>query len=202
MQITLTTEEQTKLQEQLKICCQVRQWKRCQALLLLAQSQSVEQVARSLRCSRASIYNWAAAWKTGGLAALDEEPHRGRQAFLDQAALSLLDGWRQAGDPQQEGYAATNWTVPLRRDPLAKSGYLVSQKTLRRDLHQLGWRWNQPKYVLGRPDPAYAQKSRCRRTSQASDRCGRASLGRRRDDDARISSETFLLVQKRTPAAH
>lgn len=158
MQITLTTEEQTNLQEQLKACRHVRQWKRYHALLLLAQSQPVEQVARALRCSRASIYNWAAAWKTGGLAALDEEPHGGRQAFLDQAALSLLDGWLQAGDPQQEGYAATNWTVPLLQTQLSKSGYLISQRTLRRALHQLGWRWKRPKYVLGRPDPAYAQK--------------------------------------------
>jgi hypothetical protein len=26
-------------------------------------------------------------------------------------------------------------------------------------LHRLGYRWKRPQYVLGRPDPAYAEKS-------------------------------------------
>ncbi len=32
------------------------------------------------------------------------------------------------------------------------------ERTVRRTLHRLGWRWKRPKYVLGRPDPAYAEK--------------------------------------------
>jgi hypothetical protein len=35
---------------------------------------------------------------------------------------------------------------------------LVAAHTIRRSLHRLGWRWKRPKYVLGRPDPAYAEK--------------------------------------------
>ena len=31
-------------------------------------------------------------------------------------------------------------------------------KTIRRGLHRLGYRWKRPQYVLGRPDPAYAEK--------------------------------------------
>jgi transposase len=44
------------------------------------------------------------------------------------------------------------------RDELAAADYVVSERTIRRTLHQLGWRWKRPKYVLGRPDPAYDEK--------------------------------------------
>ena len=37
---------------------------------------------------------------------------------------------------------------------LSRSG----QRTVRRALHRLGYRWKRPQYVLGRPDPAYAEK--------------------------------------------
>jgi len=34
----------------------------------------------------------------------------------------------------------------------------VHEHTLRRTLKRLGYRWKRPQYVLGRPDPAYAEK--------------------------------------------
>lgn len=61
-------------------------------------------------------------------------------------------------DPQAHGFAATDWTVPLVRTALAQHGYGLSERTLRRTLHRLGYRWKRPKYVLGRPDPAYEAK--------------------------------------------
>ncbi len=63
-----------------------------------------------------------------------------------------------ASDPQAHGYQTPGWTVPLLRQAAAQAGYVVSEHTLRRAIHRLGWRWKRPKYVLGRPDPAYAEK--------------------------------------------
>jgi transposase len=63
-----------------------------------------------------------------------------------------------ADDPQAHGYAATDWTVPLLRTELARRSSDLSERTLRRTLHRLGYRWKRPKYVLGRPDPDDAQK--------------------------------------------
>ncbi len=34
----------------------------------------------------------------------------------------------------------------------------MSERTTRRTLRRLGWRGKRPKYVLGRPDPQYAEK--------------------------------------------
>jgi transposase len=103
MPITLTAEEQKTLKEQVETCRQVRQWKRAQAVLLLAQGLLPEQVAMVLSCSRASVYNWAAAWKRQGSVVLCEESHAGRPPELDPKALELLDHWLEEGNPQQQG---------------------------------------------------------------------------------------------------
>jgi hypothetical protein len=47
------------------------------------------------------------------------------------------------------------------RTELNKRGWAAAERTIRRTLHRLGWRWQtgkRPKFVLGRPDPAYAEK--------------------------------------------
>jgi transposase len=44
------------------------------------------------------------------------------------------------------------------RTELAQAGYAVGERTIRRALHRLGYRWKRPRYVLGRPDPAYAEQ--------------------------------------------
>jgi Winged helix-turn helix len=98
------------------------------------------------------------------------------------AAEQTLEALLDVEDPQARGSAATNWTVPLLRSALAKQGWSASQRTLRRTVHRLGSRWKRPKFVLGRPDPASAEKqSRGRASGSRGDR-GRRSLVRRWDE--------------------
>jgi transposase len=78
-------------------------------------------------------------------------------ARLEQRAGPLLEELL-AADPQAHGRHATGWTVPLLRTELAAAGIVAGERTIRRALHRLGWRWKRPKFVLGRPDPAYAEK--------------------------------------------
>jgi transposase len=105
------------------------------------------------------VYNWVAAWRRAGLAGLHEAPHGGRKRGFDAAGEQWL-GTLLASDPQTHGYRAGGWTVPLLLREAAAAGYVVSAATLRRTIHRLGWRWKRPTYVLGRPDPAYAEKRR------------------------------------------
>lgn len=145
----------------------VRQWRRYQALLLLDAGEHPTQVAAAVGCSLASIYNWASAWNrptdrqgrplARKLDAMSEAPHGGRPRRLDATAETEVERL-MATDPQAHGYAATDWTVPLLRTELGRQGHTLSERTLRRTLHRLGYRWKRPKYVLGRPDPAYEQK--------------------------------------------
>jgi transposase len=134
----------------------VQPWRRYRAVLLLAE-QPVEQVAATLDCGRATVYAWAAAYRTDGLAGLAARPRGQRPPLLSAAAVALLEQ-RLTEDPQTRGQHATGWTVPLLQAELAAAGHVVSERTIRRTLHRRGWRWKRPKYVLGRPDPAYAEK--------------------------------------------
>jgi transposase len=158
MPLILLADERATLEAAQARSPKVRHWRRYRAVLLRAAGTPVAVVARTLGCSEASVYNWTAAWRASGMAGVAEGVHPGAQRRLDAAAEGLLDAWLREGDPQAHGYAATGWTVPLLRTELAKQGWRVAERTIRRTLHRRGWRWKRPKYVLGRPDPAYAEK--------------------------------------------
>lgn len=135
----------------------VRRWKRYRAILLRGEGLSVPAVARSLDCSQASIYAWSAAWREQGVAGLAEGVHRGGPVKLGPAAEAMLTTLL-ASDPQAHGHRATGWTVPLLQGELAAQGTVVGERTIRRALHRLGYRWKRPRYILGRPDPDYDTK--------------------------------------------
>ena len=159
MGLILTTGERAALAAAEASERRVRHWRRYRALRLLAEGQRPAAVTAAVGCSERSLWYWVSAWRRGGVAGLVEPPHGGRARALDGRAAALLGAWL-AGDPQARGYHATGWTVPALRAELAGAGYAVGERTIRRTLHRLGWRWKRPKYVLGRPDPAYAEKKR------------------------------------------
>ena len=156
MRIELTAAGRAELEAAVAAERRVRQWRRYRAVLLLAE-RAPEAVAASLGCSRSSVYGWAAAYRAGGLAGLRARPRPGRPTRLGVDGAGALE--RLLGeDPQARGRHATGWTVTLLRAELAATGRAVSARTIRRALRALGWRWKRPRYVLGRPDPAYAEE--------------------------------------------
>jgi transposase len=157
MALMLTVSERAALAAAQARERRVRHWRRYRALRLLADGQVPATVAAAVGCSERSLWYWLAAWRREGLAGLVETPHGGRARALDARADALVDRLL-ASDPQARGYHATGWTVPALQAELAAAGYAVGPRTIRRTLHRRGWRWKRPKYVLGRPDPAYAEK--------------------------------------------
>lgn len=157
MNVPLTAAQRTELQAAATAETRKRPWKRDQAVLLLADGQSPATVAHSLGCGVSSVFLWAAKWRRGGVAGLAEGPHPGAARRLDATGEALLEAVL-GSDPQARGHRATGWTVPLLRTELAGAGYAVSERTIRRAVHRLGYRWKRPQYVLGRPDPAYEAK--------------------------------------------
>jgi transposase len=157
MSVTLTERQRAELEAAAAGERRVRRWRRYRAVVLRGEGLTVPAVARALDCSQASVYAWTAAWRADGVAGLAEGDHGGGQVKLDRAGEEALTTLL-AADPQAHGHRATGWTVPLLRTELAAAGYRVAPKTVRRALHRLGYRWKRPQYVLGRPDPAYAEK--------------------------------------------
>jgi transposase len=129
------------------------------AIELLAEGRRPEAVAAALGCARSSVYAWARAWREMGLSGLREGSRPGRKRSLEvRGAELLLEELLEEGNPQSRGYRSSGWTVPMLKSELAKSGYVVSERTVRRTLKRLGFRWKRPKYVLGRPDPDHESK--------------------------------------------
>jgi len=157
MEIVLTDEDRAALAAAAAGELRVRRWKRPRAVLLLADGLAPPAVAAALDCAESSVYNWAKAWREEGLAGLREGAHRGVARRLDGAGEATLAALLEE-DPQARGHHATGWTVPLLRTELAAAGYGLSEHTVRRSLHRLGYRWKRPRFVLGRPDPAYEAK--------------------------------------------
>lgn len=157
MRVTMTETQRAALEAAVQLERRTRTWKRYQAVLLLADGQSPATVAQAVRCSVGSVYHWAAIWRREGVAGLAEGPHPGLARRLDAAGEAVLTRLLET-DPQQHGFQATGWTVPLLGTAVAQAGYQVSTRTLRRTLHRLGYRWKRPQDVLGRPDPDYAEK--------------------------------------------
>lgn len=158
MELKLEPEERASVREAASREKRVRQWRRLRAVELLGSGQRPEAVAEALSCGRSSVYAWAKAWRERGIEGIEEAPHPGKRRSLDGAAECLVEALLEEGDPRARGYRATGWTVPLLRSELEGAGYLVSERTVRRTLKRLGWRWKRPKYVLGRPDPDYELK--------------------------------------------
>jgi transposase len=155
--VTLNVEELAELEAALSSERRVRHWQRYRAMWLLAHGQSVQAVSQTLGCCLASVYNWAARWREGKLQGLIEGSRPGRSRRFDEQGEAVLNSLLSE-DPQQHGFHSTGWTVDMLRAQVEKAGYQVSERTIRRTLHKLGWSWKRPKYVLGRPDPDYEQK--------------------------------------------
>jgi transposase len=158
MGLKLDRRERAELTE---AACQekrVRNWRRMRAIELLAEGRKPEEVAAALGCAHSSVHAWAKAWRQMGLSGLREGWRSGRKRSLEGRAESLLEELLQEADPQSRGYRSTGWTVPMLNSELAKSGYVVSERTVRRTPRRMGFRWKRPKYVLGRPDPDHESK--------------------------------------------
>src|SRR4051794_37075848 len=158
MGLTLEPKERAELAEAASKEKRVRNWRRMRAIKLLAEGRKPEAVAETLGCARSSVYAWAKAWREVGLWGLREEPRSGRKRSLEGRAELLLKELLEEANPQSRGYRSSGWTVPMLKSELARSGYVVSERTVRRTLKRLGFRWKCPKYVLGRPDPDYESK--------------------------------------------
>lgn len=157
MSVTLSEAQRTELEAAAVAEKRVRRGKRYRAVLLRAEGMTVAAVATALRCSQASVYGWTARWRRHGMAGLPEGDHGGGKPKLDAGGEAALAALLET-DPQAHGHHATGWTVPLLRTELVAAGYAVGERTIRRAVHRLGYRWKRPRYVLGRPDPDYDAK--------------------------------------------
>jgi transposase len=182
MRVMLTDEERAELEAAQRRSRNVRHWRhwrRYQAVLLRAEGVPLATVATTVGCTQASVCHWTRAWRERGARGVAAGIHPGAERRLDRTTERLLEARLEEADPQAHGQAATNWTAPLLRTELAPQGWLASERTLRRTVHRLGYRWKRPQCVLGRPDPAYVEKKSRGRASGSAGGSRRRGVGRR-----------------------
>jgi transposase len=157
--LELTRAERTAVEAALKTTRDRRHWVRLRGVLLAAEGVPIAEICRDLGCAQSSMYDWLAHWRDPrDPAALADAPRSGQPPVLMAAhrarLAQLLDE-----KPEAYGYKTVGWTVPLLAIHFAAvEGVPVSETTLRRVLHALGYRWKRPRYVLARRDPERAGK--------------------------------------------
>jgi transposase len=155
----LTPVQMQHLQQQLVQTDDVRLYRRILALLLWARGSAVTEIASLLSVQRQSVYNWIATYsETLDPQRLRDGERSGRPPrWTSQIEAQLAD--LLVVPPDQLGYLAVNWTVPLLQDYFKReSGTHFSDDTIRRALHRLGYVWKRYRYVL-EPDPELEKKT-------------------------------------------
>lgn len=103
--------------------------------------------ARELHVDRTSVHRWVARYLAARDAAVfHDEPRRGRPRVASLSDRRLAVVLRR--DPRTLGYRATTWTIGLLASYCAERLQCpISPRTLRRRLHEQGYRWKRPRYV-------------------------------------------------------
>jgi transposase len=155
----LTPAQMQQLERQLARTDDVRLYRRTLALLMWGRGSPVAEIASLLSVRRQSVYNWIAIYtQTHEPQSLRDGERPGRPPrFPAQFEARLAD--LIAVPPDQLGYLAVNWTVPLLQDHFKhECGTTFSDDTIRRALHRLGYVWKRYRYVLD-PDPELEKKT-------------------------------------------
>jgi transposase len=134
-------------------------FRRIQAVLRVAEGCSVAEAARQAGVNRSSVHRWVELYLQNHQPQdLLDRPRSGRPHEADELDQELMAAIL-AQDPQQLGYRATTWTVPLLATHLREEcDCPVSARTVRRRLHEFDYSWKRPRYVYHERDPHVAQK--------------------------------------------
>lgn len=157
--VKLTWWQRHRLGEQLKGTQDAHLYRRTLALLEASRGQSIAQVAATLGVTRQSVYNWIASYVPAhDLHALQDKPRSGRPSFWTEDHQAVLR-WLMDHTPDEFGYFAGDWTVPLLQEQWKHgTGLRLSPEIVRRGLQEVGYVWKRGRYEL-EPDPELEKKT-------------------------------------------
>src|SRR5436305_1279773 len=140
----LTSRDREALEQAARHSTDARETRRALALLDLADGQKPGQVAARSRVGRSTVYEWAARWNDDARPKADrlrDAERSGRPPERRDAVAEVLAVLMPTA-PTDHGYRHPTWTVPLLvAHPAREHQRAVSDTTVRRALHGLGYRW-------------------------------------------------------------
>src|SRR4051812_29359970 len=157
--LRLKAAQRRRLEQQLRTTRDAGLYRRTLATPEAAGGRPIAEIARLLRTSRRSVHYWIESYEHA------RDPtrladHRGGNhpsLWTEELRAALLASLGRR--PDQSGYQAVEWTVPLLREHLARcAGQRPSATAIRRQLHDSGYVWKRPRYILD-PDPERDKKT-------------------------------------------
>jgi transposase len=145
----LSQTERLSLESHLRTAPSTHVYKKVLAILGVNGGSRVSEVAKVLRVHRITLYSWLRAYdQTHDLASLNDNYHGSRpESWFDDVSAALQKTLEKS--PDAWGYLAVNWTSALLREHLERQfGLDVSERTIRRHLHNLKYVWKRPRVVL------------------------------------------------------
>jgi transposase len=155
--VNLSSREFAALEQLLLTTKDVRQLKRTQGLIWLGEGDSVDEVARRLRVSRQTVYNWVARFESRSELTPESRVADGARQGRPRTAKEIIDPLIDEvvdQDPREFGYGSTIWTAPLLRQYLADKHQIeVCSKSVSFALRRLRIVWKRPRHHLAlRPE--------------------------------------------------
>lgn len=149
----------SRLTKALKRATDARLFQRLQAVLWVAQGETISEVAELTGVSAQTVYNWLQRYLAcHQVAALVDAPRSGRPVLAPQiTAPDILQHLRC--NPLHLGYRTTVWSVKLLAAHLRRQyDCPITSHTLRRRLKAMGLRCKRPRYFYEEKAPHRAQK--------------------------------------------
>lgn len=116
--------------------------------LLAADGRLPTEIARTLFCSRTTVYAVVDRFIWEGQKAFDDRKQRGPAPLVDDSARRLIEELTEEALPAERGWLRSRWSRKLLTLELFKERRLVvSRETVRRVLHRLLFRWRRPRPV-------------------------------------------------------
>lgn len=138
------TDDQRQALERVRRRAVGRVSQRAHMVLLNARGYTVEQIAEIFGVGEDVVRKWLHRYEREGPLGLDDRPRPGRPP-TERLARQIVDA-QASNPPCNNGLVQGSWTVGLLAAFLATRFRLVlSPASVRRYLHQAGWRWARPR---------------------------------------------------------
>lgn len=149
---------------------------RAQMVLLSDRGFTVPQIAAIHACGHDVVHTWLHRYQRHGIVGLEDEPRSGRPPKNPLAHLIIDTQTSQS--PPCSGHVQSCWSVALLTAFVARRFRLVlSCTSIRRLLHQMGWRWKRPRLAPARKqDPEAESKLAALVTAQRQAALGQCHL--------------------------
>jgi len=130
------------------------------ALMVLwrAEGLSTLEIAERLGCDRQAVTPWIERYLALGVAGLEDLPRPGRPRHLDSATLDEVEAALDHPVPEEAAPRPRFTLARLRTTFLGQAARAFGVDTLRRRLHERGFRWRRPRLWARGEDPASFEK--------------------------------------------